>query len=629
MKRVVCTLLLVLTGWLGAGWLGAGLALGAGPAGRALDVSAFDGSISVSGWLDYVEQTQHLYTIEDMLADQGAGDIPWISNHSASPGFGFDANTFWFRLVVTDPGPAARSLLLEIDNPVLDDVVFYQVDAAGHVLAQSKTGDRNPSAVRPYFHHNLVLPFSIPAGATHFLYFRVTTSGAMEFPLQMWDPTAFNERDQGKQLFFGALFGVLVVMGLYNVFVYILFRDPSLLYYSVVSISLMIFLATMHGFTAQYLWPDNDWLRENALVVIIPLCQFFSVMFSRHFLQLGLSYPRFDRLLTLLASLCLLLALSSLVLEYSILIRLNAALVVPVCLGGIALGVKRWLDGYQPARYFIIAWSAFLLAVSFYALTKFGLFPRSTLSEYAIQLGAVMEVVLFALALADRLNSKRRAYERAQAQALELQKAANERLEHNVAQRTHELRSAMVELEQANQRLQALSMQDGLTGIRNRRYFNDRLEQEWQRGLREGESVALLLIDIDYFKAFNDRFGHLAGDECLQVVAEVIEQSLTRPSDSVSRYGGEEFAVVLPHTDAQGAYHVAETVRRAVAANSVAVAAEVLNVTVSIGVAALVPALDMTPQQLLAQADQCLYEAKSGGRNRTCVAAPEPTVPSR
>ena len=466
-----------------------------------------------------------------------------------------------------------------------------------------------------------MLPFSIKPGATHYLYFRVTTAGSLEFLLEMWAPEAFQERDQVKLLFFGALFGILVVMGLYNFFIYTLFRDESMVYYAAFSIGLMFFLSTMHGFTAQYLWADTSWLRENALVIVIPLTLFFSLMFSRHFLQLERSYPRLNQMIIGLGSLCLLLAVAAPFAGYAVLIRLNAAMVIPICLGGIVVGISRWLSGYKPARYFVIAWTAFLGAITFYALSKFGLFSRSGISEYAVQLGAVAEAVLFAFALADRMNTQRKAFEKAQAKAFELQKEANERLEASVAERTQELQAAMEELANANQRLQALSTQDGLTGIRNRRYFDEKLEREWQRSLRNQESLALLLIDIDFFKAFNDKHGHLAGDECLKLVAQVIERSLTRPSDSVARYGGEEFAVILPETDIDGAVHVAETIRRAVEQKGVEVDNETLHVTVSIGAAAQTPLPHQEQQMLIAVADQSLYLAKSAGRNRTHVPA--------
>lgn len=605
--------------WLLA-WIGVFLpvlAIGGQHSARVMDVAALDGHATVSDHLVYVEQTQQVYTVEDLLADQVAGDIPWIGNHSDTPGFGFDTNTFWFRLLVNNSGQQPLSRLLEINNPVLDEVLFYQVGEDGYIVNVSKTGDRNPSSDRPFFHHNLVLPFQIPAGETHYLYFRVTTSGSLEFPLEMWEPEAFQNRDQVKLLFFGALFGILVVMGVYNFFIYTLFRDKSMVYYAAFSIGLMLFLSTMHGFTNQFLWSDSPWLRENALVVVIPLTLFFSLMFSRHFLQLEQSYPRLNQMIMVLALLCLMLALAAPFARYSELIRLNAAMVIPICLGGIVVGFSRWVGGYKPARYFVIAWTAFLFAIAFYSLSKFGLFSRSGLSEYSVQLGAVAEAVLFAFALADRMNTQRKAFIKAQAKALELQKIANERLEARVTERTQELQGAMSDLENANQRLQALTMQDGLTGIRNRRYFDEKLEREWHRAIRSQDSIAMLLIDIDFFKAFNDKYGHLAGDECLKAVAQLIEKTLTRPSDSVARYGGEEFAVILPETDVDGAVHVAENIRLAVEQQSIPVDGGSVHVTVSIGAAAKKPQPQNEQQELIAVADQSLYIAKSAGRNCT------------
>ena len=586
---------------------------------RIIDVAELSGRSAVSSSLDYVEQTKRVYTIEDLLADQMAGDIPWVGNRLNSPGFGFDANTFWFRLVVSNSSQNTLERLLEIKNPVLDEVLFYQVDEDGYIINVAQTGDGNPSTNRPFFHHNLVLPFTINAGATQYLYFRVTTAGSLEFPLEMWEPAAFQERDQIKLLFFGALFGILVVMGTYNFFIYTLFRDESMVYYAAFSIGLMFFLSTMHGFTAQFLWPDLPWLRENALVIVIPLTLFFSLMFSRHFLQLERSYPRLNQMIVGLGSLCLLLAAAAPFVSYGLLIRLDAAMVVPICTGGIVVGISRWLSGYKPARYFVIAWTAFLGAITFYSLSKFGLFSRNGISEYAVQLGAVAEAVLFAFALADRMNTHRRAFENAQAKALELQKEANERLEASVSERTRELQAAMEELANANHRLQTLSMQDGLTGIRNRRYFDEKLEREWHRSLRNQDSLALLLIDIDFFKAFNDQYGHLVGDECLKSVAQVIERSLTRPSDSASRYGGEEFAVILPETNIDGAVHVAENIRQAVEQMGVQVDNATLHVTASIGAAALIPQSHQEQQALIAIADESLYMAKSAGRNRTHI----------
>lgn len=592
-------------------------------AARVVDVAFISTSENVSVFLDYLPQAQQRYTIDELLADQRAPYLPWRRNTTGNPGFGFNTHSHWFRLVVANDSQRFVDRLLEIRNPVLDEVLFYQVDAEGNVVNLAQTGDGGPISERPFFHHNLILPMRVPAAQTHYLYFRVTTSGALEFPLDMWSPRAFQERDQLQLLFFGGLFGILIAMGLYNFFIYTLFRDLSLLYYAGYALGLMLFLASMYGFANQYLWPDNAWWRAHSLLIIIPVTLFCAIMFTASFLQLRNAYPYMNTVVRLGAGICVVLLLLVFVVEYALLIRVLAALVFPVCMLAIVLGVHRWLNGYQPARYFILAWIVFLLAISYYSLAKFGVFELSSMSENAVQWGAVLEMVLFAFALADRLDSQRRSFVKAQGKALELQRMANEQLEVSVAERTQKLRQAMDELAGANLRLQALTMQDGLTAIYNRRYFDEKMETEWQRALRSKESLALLLIDIDFFKDFNDRYGHLAGDECLKQVAQVIDNTITRPSDAVARYGGEEFVVVLPDTTGDGAFHVAENIREAMAGVSIKVEAGVAKVSVSIGVAAVVPSESLSPQALLNSADQALYQAKLSGRNRTYLADTE------
>ena len=587
---------------------------------RLVDAGFINDHINVSAYLDFLPQDTARYTIEDIIEDQHSHQLPWQQNTSDNPGFGFDTHPYWFRLTLNNGSQQVLERLLEIKNPVLDEVQFYQVDGEGDVVTAATIGDERPTRDRPFFHHNLILPVKIPAAQTHYLYFRVTTSGALELPIDMWTPRAFQERDQLYLLFFGALFGILLVMGVYNFFIYTLFRDWSLLYYAGYAIGLMLFLASMHGFANQYFWPDDAWWRAHALLVIIPVTLYCAMMFTVSFLQLRNAYPMMAGLVRLGTMLCVICLVMVPFVPYSILIRILAACVFPVCSAAIVMGVMRWLHGYQPARYFIVAWTVFLLAISYYSLAKFGVFETSAVSEYAVQWGAVSEMVLFAFALADRLNSQRRSFVKAQSKALELQRLANEQLEMRVQERTQKLQEAMDDLATANTRLQALTMQDGLTGIYNRRYFDQKLEKEWQRALRNQDSLALLLIDIDFFKDFNDKYGHLAGDECLKRVAQVIRDTITRPSDAVSRYGGEEFVVVLPDTSSEGAVHVAENIRRAMQSVQIRLEQGQTMVSVSIGVAALIPSDARVPQDLISIADQALYQAKTNGRNRTQLA---------
>ncbi len=173
------------------------------------------------------------------------------------------------------------------------------------------------------------------------------------------------------------------------------------------------------------------------------------------------------------------------------------------------------------------------------------------------------------------------------------------------------------ELEVANQELQRLATLDGLTQVANRRCFDEYINQEWRRMAREKLPLALVLGDIDFFKLYNDTYGHQAGDDCLQKVARLISNEAKRATDLAARYGGEELAVILPNTDINGALKVAEEICDKVKALGVVHEASPFKyVSLSLGVAALTPTTQTSPQELIKAADQALYEAKAQGRDR-------------
>lgn len=180
------------------------------------------------------------------------------------------------------------------------------------------------------------------------------------------------------------------------------------------------------------------------------------------------------------------------------------------------------------------------------------------------------------------------------------------------------LRILKVELERKNAELEALSCRDGLTGVLNRRGFDDYLNKEWLRAIRQRHDVGLLLIDVDHFKDYNDNYGHQGGDECLRKVAFALGAALKRPSDIVARYGGEEFGVVIPATSIDGGAMIADSLCKSVAALRIphAFSATAPYVTVSIGVATIQPQPGDSTDSLIRLADDALYAAKAGGRNQ-------------
>jgi diguanylate cyclase (GGDEF)-like protein len=173
------------------------------------------------------------------------------------------------------------------------------------------------------------------------------------------------------------------------------------------------------------------------------------------------------------------------------------------------------------------------------------------------------------------------------------------------------------ELEEKNAKLELLSSLDGLTGLFNRRYFDDNLLKEWKQAIRDSTSLSLLIVDIDYFKDYNDYYGHLEGDDCLRRVAQSLYEALLRPTDIVARYGGEEFTVILPNTGSEGAEKVAKRMMDSVARLDIVhkTSSVAETVTISIGVSSILPTGKLAVTSLLDRADKALYQAKEEGRN--------------
>lgn len=180
------------------------------------------------------------------------------------------------------------------------------------------------------------------------------------------------------------------------------------------------------------------------------------------------------------------------------------------------------------------------------------------------------------------------------------------------------MREMQKQLEDTNLELKRLSSQDGLTGIANRRTYDDTLDKAWRNAIREKEIISLIMVDIDFFKPYNDTYGHQGGDDCLRKVAQAIQAAVHRPLDLVARYGGEEFALVLPETPIEGARAVAEKMMSNVAKLKLKHEGSTVSdiVTISLGVACITPEENSSAEEFVSKADEALYEAKESGRNK-------------
>ena len=579
---------------------------------------------------------QNLYFLEakgrgltEVMEDES---LVWRSQPGNTLSLGIGRPAYWFRFELHNNSFKSIERLLEIAYPVLDKIDVYFADQ-GKAFRSEHLGDLLPYSQRLYAHRNFVIPILFQPDQHVTVFLRVETQGALQLPITLWQERQFLLEDQKKVLWQGLFYGALMIMILYNFFIFTSIRERSYLLYVVfVSLSLVT-QVVLFGDGYQYLWPNFPWWNSK----ILPLLGLGMVVsgyaFVNEFLGLNYSAPKFYKILNALMIVTFFVFVASFFIETNFILRAVSVIVFPVIFMGIYVSTSLSMKGSRTAQYFTLAWMSFFIGVIVFALNKLGIIPRTFLSERGIQIGIVLDVLFLSFALGDRINragqekidaqesmilSEKKARD-AQERVLKMQAEANEELEKRVQERTQDLEVAMGELELLNQKLQDLNTIDALTGVKNRGFFETKYEHEWKRASREQAYLAVLMVDVDRFKQINDRYGHLAGDHCLKLVAANIQMSARRPVDNVARYGGEEFVVILPNTDIGGARFVAENIRREVERLSIDFEGVDISMTVSIGVGVCVPEEGVNEKRLIAAADAALYKAKQGGRNKVLL----------
>jgi diguanylate cyclase (GGDEF)-like protein len=475
------------------------------------------------------------------------------------------------RVTLENPGDEDRHLMLREDYPLIDHLDLWAADRHG-AWQHTATGDRTVFSTRQYTHRDFIFDIELPAKSQRSFYLRAASGGPVDLSLALYQSRALVATLSGEQLAYGAYYGGFLILVLYNLFIFIIVRDRAILYYLLYATSYGLYFAVHNGLTFEFLWPDSPAWGNQALLVQLALALVFGLQFTRVFLGTANFLPRLDRAAIALQVLAGLGLVASFFTAYGLLIVPLSLLTIVVTSLIIVMGSIGLLMGYRPARYFMIAWAMLLVGVMAYMLKVFGLLPHNMLTQNGFQIGSLMEMVLLSLALASRLRDLRRQ-----------------------------------------------SRTDTLTKIPNRRFFDEVIASEFERARRGPGAVALLVIDIDHFKQFNDRHGHARGDEVLKLVAEHLCQGVRR-DDSVCRYGGEEFAVILPGADGIEAVSIAESLRRTVEGTISPDAP----ITISIGVASTRDCEFGNVDDMFRAADAALYRAKDSGRNRVERFAPTP-----
>ncbi|WP_339827410.1 diguanylate cyclase [uncultured Arenimonas sp.] len=546
-----------------------------------------------------------------MFARAGRGEFEPLPDGSST--FGFSDGAYWFHAEIFNSHAELQRWLLVLHYPLLDNVDIYLRYPNGRVEHMA-TGDTLPFSARSISYRQPNFWIDLPQRTRVEMLVRVSSRSSMQVPLVMYTPTAFAERERDAQLGIGLFYGILIALFCYNLVLWLSLRDASHFWYMFHVAGFGLVVLCLNGLSFEYLWPNSPWLANYSIPLSMAISQVAMHQFARVFLELRERIPWANRVTLAIIAFYVLMGLGSLVLEYRTVVLPMTLAVFPGALYILALTVISLRRGYAPAKIFLLAWSCLLFGTALYASVSFGILPKTFVTEYGIQIGSALEMILLSFALAYR-------YARLRSENETLVREHNEQLERHVARRTSELSTALEQLAEANQRLRESNRRDALTGLFNRRHFRDVFEHQMHHAAEHRQALGVLLIDLDHFKRVNDTYGHLAGDECLRWLGRCLSDTLSVHGSVIARFGGEEFVAVVPDMQGDRLMHLAEQLRVRIFSEPVRYAGNNIGISASIGAFVLHPGTGIGVDEALHRADDALYAAKDRGRN--CVHAAE------
>jgi len=475
---------------------------------------------------------------------------------------GFSESAWWARVTVRNRGDASRFVYLRQDYPLIDSLDLYEPVAGGH-WHKHATGDRTPFGTRDVAHRDFLFPLTVPANSDVTYFLRFSSQGPIDINLSLLDPNTLTAEVSREQLAYGVYFGCVIMLLVWSGLVFIAVRDGAFLAYFAYVATFGLYMMVNTGLAYQFLWPDSPRWANTCLLVLLSFSLIVAVQFSTTILRSSDYTPRLNRVARVLQVLALCSIALSPLLDYSVLVQPVSLLIMVGVIFMITLGIVSLLAGSRPARPYVIAWGAFLAGSMVFLLKNFGVLPHTFFTQHSWQVGSLLEMILLSMTLSSRMSE-----------------------------------------------LQHQSRTDALTLLGNRRLFNDKLPDEFARARQQGHPLALLVLDIDKFKHYNDMHGHAQGDEAVKAVANALRKHARKPHVSC-RYGGDEFCVILPGTSEASAAVLAERLRAAVQSSLTGEH----TVTVSIGYASEVGTRFETAHALFEAADAALYSAKEQGRN--------------
>lgn len=386
----------------------------------------YDISLDIS----YFEDKNGERELSDIIQKLSQGEFK--SGQQKVLNFGFTKSAYWFHITVHNHDSINRRWILEVLYPLLDQVEVYSVYENGNVRYQV-AGDTVQFHLREHTSHSLNYLVDLPKNATVGLYMRTQSLGTVEMPVMLWNEKAFLAKDHNAQIVLGIYYGLLLAMILYNLMIYISIRDINYLLCPLYITFYGSFQFSLNGLAIEYLWPNNPELNNFMLIISSCLGMFFILLFSKSFLLLKQHSNLFNNILNFLSVYFCIILISNFFISYRYLIPLVTFGAMISAIFIISSAILCWQKKFKPSKYFLLSWIALLTGMIAYTLKSFSFLPSNFFTEFGIQIGSSIEVILLSFALADRIRVVTE-------EKNNIQQQANIELQDKVIKRTQELK---------------------------------------------------------------------------------------------------------------------------------------------------------------------------------------------
>lgn len=410
---------------------------------------------------------------------------------------GYSDTPHWYRIALTNPTAQPLHRLLDLGYPLLDYIEFYAVNN-GQIVDSWTTGDTLPFEHRPMQTRSFVFPLVIPAHTQQIVYLRVRTAGALQIPLSLWQEDAFASHSANDLAARAVFYGMMLVMAIYNFFLFFRLRERSYLYLSATVIALLLTMGGLTGFSFRFIYPGLPRLAELIILVMVPLSLLFLSLFAISFLALRRTSRAFYRVLQGCVVVLAACALGGFVLPYHLSTTISVYLAAPITILNMITGLYLWHRGSANARWYSLAWIALLIGVTAMALSKLGVFPNGALANYGVPLGATILIMVLSFALASRFNREREKRLKAQEKSV---------------QALHR------QTEMEKQLLYAASHSE-ISNLPNRTLFEHTLQDYLDKGIHADGEVAVVLLHLLRFDDVNKTLGYWNADALIRLIAE-------------------------------------------------------------------------------------------------------------